>query len=65
MGSQFNPDPRYVPFKPDEQNRLTDGIAEECHGSFYRATSLPHAEHIRQRLLNTQDDKAGQLGLAG
>lgn len=66
-GSQLTPDPSYAPFEQEEWKRLTEGIPDEFHHNFYKATSPAHALYMRERLLQKQDDltKLGDLGLPG
>lgn len=67
VGSQFAPDPSYMPFEQEEWKRLTEGISQEFHGHFYGATSRAHAQYIRQRLQQKSDDlqKLADLGTLG
>ena len=68
VGNQFAPVPGYVAAAdPAAWEGLTAGVSPEFHREFNTATSPAHAEFIRNRLLQKQDDlmNLGDMGAAG
>lgn len=64
LGNQIAPVKGYTPYAdPKSWAELTKGIPEEWHSEFYNAFSPEHAQYIKQRLIQKQDDLQKLAGL--
>lgn len=63
---EYEPDPN-LQFSEEDYSRLTEGLPEEYHDYLEDAVSMPHAEMLRQRALQTYDNeqKLASLGWGG
>lgn len=63
---EYEPDPN-LQFSEEDYSRLTEGLPEEYHDYLEDAVSMPHAEMLRERALQTYDNeqKLASLGWGG
>ncbi|WKB55964.1 hypothetical protein [Eleftheria terrae] len=64
VGRQLLPDPNYSPFQDAEWKELSEGVWEDLRPHLYEARSAAHAQYIKSRLLDKQEDltRLGDLG---